>query len=304
MRDVVILKIKYRRLIFTIFFIDSFTKKTYLDGAMRINNRIRQTIQARNSLLCVGLDVNPQRIPSHLMDRNDPIFQFNKAIIDATADLVLAYKPNLAFYEALGSEGWEILKRTVAYIPKGIIKIGDAKRGDIGSTAQKYAEGLFDLGFDIVTVNPYLGWDSISPFVQDKEKGVFVLCLTSNPSSRDFQYDLTEGKTLYQRVAETVVGWNKESNCGLVVGATHPDELKNIRQLAPDLPFLIPGIGAQGGDLRASVLAGTDGKGEMAIINSSRGIIYASSGDDFAEAAGREAKKLRDAMNNIRRAKR
>ena len=270
---------------------------------MKLNDRIRQTIQQRDSLLCVGLDVNPERIPSHLMKNDDPIFRFNKHIIDATADLVVAYKPNLAFYEALGSEGWDILKRTVSYIPEGILKIGDAKRGDIGSTAEKYAEGLFALGFDVVTVNPYLGWDSIAPFIKEEKRGVFVLCLTSNPSSHDFQYLQFKGKSLYQKVAEKVVQWNEKGNCGLVVGATHSDELKEIRETASDLPFLIPGIGAQGGDLETSVLTGTDGKGEMAIINSSRGIIYASGGEDFAEAARRKAVKLRDGINRFRKRK-
>ena len=267
---------------------------------MTLNQRIREATRKRNSLLCVGLDVNVQRIPTHVMSGTDPIFQFNKAIIEATSNLVLAYKPNLAFYEALGTEGWNILRRTVEMIPDGILKIGDAKRGDIGSTAQKYAEALFGLGFDIVTVNAYLGWDSVAPFVEDESKGVFILCLTSNPSSRDFQYDMTDGKPLYQRVAETVVRWNEKDNCGLVVGATHPDELKEIRGTATSLPFLIPGIGAQGGDLEASVMAGTDPQGEMAVINSSRGIIYASSGKDFAEAARDEAQTLRNAINTTR----
>ena len=270
---------------------------------MNINDRIREAMRERDSLLCIGLDVDRGKIPSHLLGTNDPVFAFNKQIIDATADLVLAYKPNLAFYESLGAEGWEVLKRTVAYIPENVIKIGDAKRGDIGSTAQKYAEGLFALGFDMVTVNPYLGWDSIAPFVKDEGKGVFILCLTSNPSSRDFQYIVSEGRTLFQRIAETAVRWNKKGNCGLVVGATHPDELVTIRGIAPELPFLVPGIGAQGGDLEASVSAGTDTRGEMAVINSSRGIIYASPGKDFAEAARREAMKLRDAINRIRKNK-
>jgi orotidine-5'-phosphate decarboxylase len=277
--------------------------KVYLEVVMHINDRIRKTMRERDSLVCVGLDVDAQKIPSHVMRSADPIFEFNKRIIDATADLVLAYKPNLAFYESLGTEGWDILRRTVDYIPEGVLKIGDAKRGDIGSTAQKYAEGLFALGFDMVTVNPYLGWDSIAPFVKDGTKGVFILCLTSNPSSRDFQYVVSEGKTLYQRIAETAVRWNEKGNCGLVVGATHPEELEAIRGIAPELPFLIPGIGAQGGDLDASVEAGTDKHGEMAVINSSRGIIYASSGKDFAEAARREAEKLRDAINEIRKNK-
>ena len=267
---------------------------------MRLNHRIQHMIRERDSLLCVGLDVDPKKIPANIMQGDDPIFRFNKAIIDATADLVVAYKPNFAFYEALGSEGWDILKRTAAYIPDGMLKIGDAKRGDIGSTAEKYAEGLFSLGFDVVTVNPYLGWDSIRPFVKNEERGVFILCLTSNPSSQDFQYIFSKGKTLYSRVAEKAVQWNEKENCGLVVGATHPEELQRIRDLAPRLPFLIPGIGAQGGDLEASVLAGTDERGEAAIVNSSRGILYASSGKDFQEAARREAQKLKDQINAVR----
>lgn len=267
---------------------------------MNLNERLRKTNRERDSLLCVGLDVDAARIPSHLMNGADPIFRFNEAIIEATQDLVAAYKPNLAFYEALGIEGWDVLKRTLALIPDDVIKVGDAKRGDIGSTAEKYAHALFSFGFDIVTVNPYLGWDSVAPFVKEEERGVFILCLTSNPSSRDFQYLTSEGKTLYQNVAETAVRWNRKGNCGLVVGATHPDELKAIRRIVPDQPLLIPGIGAQGGDLEASVTAGTDERGELALINSSRGIIYASSGEDFAAAARREAQRLRDGMNLIR----
>jgi len=270
---------------------------------MRLNDRIRQIIRNRDSLLCVGLDVDPKRIPVHIIKKQDPIFIFNKLIIDATADFVMAYKPNLAFYEALGQGGWDVLKRTVDYMPEGILKIGDAKRGDIGSTATKYAQGLFDLGFDAVTVNPYMGWDSVEPFVQDEGRGVFILCLTSNPSARDFQYLSFDGKFLYQRIAEKAVEWSRNGNCGLVVGATHRDELKAVRNIAPDLPFLIPGIGAQGGDLEASVLAGTDRHGEMAIVNSSRGILYASSRKDFAEVSRYESKKLHDQINIIRRKK-
>jgi len=265
-----------------------------------LNHYIRETIQERNSMLCVGLDTDPVKIPPYLLKQDNPIYRFNRAIIDSTHDLVAAYKPNLAFYEALGLEGWAVLKQTLDYIPEGILKIGDAKRGDIGSTAIKYAKALFDLGFDVVTVNPYLGWDSIGPFVHDQEKGVFVLCLTSNPSAQDFQYRMVEGKPFYQRVAEKVLEWNSNENCGLVVGATHPEELQKIRETAQDLPFLIPGIGAQGGDLESTISGGTDGHGEMAIVNSSRGIIYASSGEDFADAARNEALKLRDAMNSLR----
>jgi orotidine-5'-phosphate decarboxylase len=267
---------------------------------MKSNHHIRQVIQKKNSMLCVGLDTDPDKIPSFILKQNNPVYQFNRAIIDATHDLVAAYKPNLAFYEALGDEGWSILKQTVDYIPEGILKIGDAKRSDIGSTAIKYAKSLFDLGFDIVTVNPYLGWDSVGPFVHEEEKGVFVLCLTSNPSAQDFQYRMVEGRPFYQRVAEKVIEWNSNENCGLVVGATYPEELTKIREMAPDLPFLIPGIGAQGGNLESAVLGGTDSQGEMAIINSSRSILYASSDKNFTDAARREAKKLKDTMNHLR----
>jgi orotidine-5'-phosphate decarboxylase len=270
---------------------------------MTLNNTIRKLNKSRDSLLCVGLDVHPEKIPSHIMAGPDPIVTFNSKIIKATADLVMAYKPNLAFYEALGQEGWDVLKRTVAAIPEGILKIGDAKRGDIGSTAERYAKALFNLGFDVVTVNPYMGRDSIAPFVVEESKGIFILCLTSNPGSKDFQYLAVSGKPLYHHVAEMAVEWNQNQNCGLVVGATHPEELQAIRKIAPNLPFLIPGIGAQGGDLEASVLAGTDSYGEMAIINSSRGILYASPGKDFMDAARTTAASLRDAINAIRKKK-
>lgn len=264
------------------------------------NGRLRETIRAKNSLVCVGLDVDPKRIPSHLINQPDSVFEFNRAIIDATSDLVAAYKPNLAFFEALGAAGWDILKRTVAHIPKSVLKIGDAKRGDIGSTASKYADALFELGFDAVTLNPYLGRDAIAPFLNDPSRGAFILCLTSNPGSRNLQYLDVSGRPLYLHVAEKIQSWNTNDNCGLVAGATHPDELRGIREVAPEIPFLIPGVGAQGGDLEGAVRFGTDAQGEMAVINSSRGIIYASSGEDFAGAARSETLKLRDAINLIR----
>jgi orotidine 5'-phosphate decarboxylase subfamily 2 len=270
---------------------------------LTFNESIHRIIEQRDSLVCVGLDVDPSRLPECLLSGTDPVFRFNKAIIDATADLVAAYKPNLAFYEALGAEGYDILKRTVRYIPEGVLVIGDAKRGDIGSTAEKYAQALTDLGFHAVTVNPYLGWDSIDPFVRDPQRGAFILCLTSNTSSRDFQYLEPAGQPLYLNVAEKAVEWNKNGNCGLVVGATHPRELKAVREKAPGLPFLIPGIGAQGGDLEASIMAGTDERGSLAVINSSRGILYASSGDDFAGAARDRTETLRESINRFRRIK-
>ncbi len=266
---------------------------------MTITDKIKHIIKTQNSLVCVGLDIFPEKIPSHIMKKNDPIFSFIREIIDATKDIAAAYKPNLAFYEALGTEGWDILQRTINYIPEGILTIGDAKRGDIGTTAEKYATALFNLGFDMVTVNPYLGFDSIKPFIEDEEKGVFILCLTSNPSSKDFQYLKIEGEYLYQKVAKKVKEWNRKGNCGLVVGATHPEELKSIRDLAPELVFLIPGIGAQGGNLESAVIDGTDDNYTMAVINSSRGILYASPDTDFARAAREKAKKLQTDINLI-----
>lgn len=266
---------------------------------MDFNSRVQERIRQVQSLVCVGLDVDPSKIPSVLFQKSDPILSFNKAIIQATADLVLAYKLNLAFYEVLGTEGWEILKKTLAYIPSEIIKIGDGKRGDIGNSSEKYAQALFSLGFDAVTVNPFFGKDGVFPFLKDKTRGAFLLCLTSNPGSRDFQYLQVEGKALYAWVAEKAMQWNQNNNCGLVVGATHPQELGKIRAIAPALPFLIPGIGAQAGELESSVLEGTDEKGENAIFNSSRAILYASSGEDFAQRARAETMKLRNSIHKI-----
>jgi orotidine-5'-phosphate decarboxylase len=254
--------------------------------------KLRRLSREKRSLVCVGLDTVPEKIPGSLRG-TDRVFEFNKAIIESTCDSVLAFKPNLAFYEALGTEGWNVLKRTVKAIPDDVIKIGDGKRGDIGNTAERYAKALYDIGFDAVTVNPYMGWDSVSPFVADEQKGAFILCLTSNPSAKDFQYIKSDGKLFYQQIAEKTVQWNTKGNCGLVIGATRPEELAAIRKIAPNLPFLIPGIGAQGGDLESTVLEGTDAAGEL----------YASSGPDFAEAAGREAADMRDRINAIRRKK-
>jgi orotidine-5'-phosphate decarboxylase len=202
----------------------------------------------------------------------------------------------------MGIDGLATYKKTLAYIPSHIVKIVDAKRGDIGNTARLYAQCCFEyFGGDAVTVSPYLGRDSVQPFLEFEDKCSFVLCLTSNPGSKDFQYVSDGQKPLYQRVAEHVKRWNEKGNCGLVVGATHPEELKEIRKIAPELPFLIPGVGAQGGDIEATVRYGTDARGEKAIINSSRGIIYASSRDDFAAAAREKTMELRDAINRWRR---
>lgn len=245
------------------------------------------------SLVCVGLDTDPARIPI------PDALEFNRQIIEATADLVCAYKPNLAFYEAMGLEGLRILEKTVRLIPGHIVTIADAKRGDIGSTAQAYAKGIFDyLGFDALTLSPYLGRDSLEPFWDYKDKGAFILCRTSNPGSGDFQsLRVDGGAPLYQEVARRVKEWNAYGNLGLVVGATYPKELQQVRAMCSALPILIPGVGAQGGDLRSSVRNGVDEQGRRAIINSSRQIIYASQGKDYPQAARRAAEALRKDIN-------
>ena len=267
---------------------------------MNFIKKLGNATRKNNSLLCVGLDPDPK-----LMPRKVSIFDFNQAIIEATADLVCAYKLNLAFYEARDNEGLDALKRTIKYIPKDIPVIGDAKRGDIGNTAQAYAKAIFtNLKFDATTVNPYLGFDSVEPFIQYKDKGVFVLCRTSNTGARDFQSLRCEAEAEYRPLFELVAlkasQWNTYGNIGLVVGATYPEELRLIRRSHPDMPLLIPGIGAQRGDLASAVRYGVNARGEKAIISSSRQIIYASSGKDFAEAARRMASSLRDQINSYR----
>lgn len=264
---------------------------------MNFRERLEQVIRRKKSLLCVGLDTDIAKLPAALQKSDDPLFEFNKAIIDATAEFAAAFKVNLAFYEAHGLDGWRALEKTFAYLPDDVVKIADAKRGDIGNTAQMYAKALFDgLGADAVTVNPYMGYDSAAPFLPREDHGAFFLCLTSNPGAKDFQYFPDGDMPLFQKVAQTVAAWNGRGNCGLVVGATHPQELAAVRQLAPDLPLLIPGIGAQGGNLEASVVAA----GGLAFFNSSRAVIYASSGEDFAPAAARAARLTRDQLNSAR----
>jgi orotidine-5'-phosphate decarboxylase len=263
---------------------------------VRFVSRLLDACRRNRSLLCVGLDPDPAKLPVK------DVFEFNKAIIDATADLVCAYKPNLAFYEALGIRGLQALKKTVAYIPKNIPVIGDAKRGDIGNTAIAYARALFGYyKFDAVTLNPYLGYDSVEPFLDYKDKGVFVLCRTSNSSASDFQ-DLVDnfGMKFYQSVALRAGDWNTDGNVGLVVGATFPEELREIRKLCPGMILLIPGIGAQGGDLEQSVKYGVDANNEKAVIVAARQVIYASKGADYARAARQAASELRDTINRYR----
>ena len=259
-----------------------------------------------NSLICIGLDPEDARLPAHLREQPDAIIHFHRAIIAATADLVCAYKPNLAFYERLGPAGLTILQETLRLIPAHIPTIGDAKRGDTDNTARQYARALFETyGFDAVTVNPYLGYDSLQPFFDYREKGVIVVCRTSNPGARDLQDLLvSQGQgapaPLYEHVARQVLEWNAAGNAGLVVGATYPEELRRLRQIAPDLPILIPGVGAQGGDLAAAAREGSDASGARAIISISRAIIYASNGRDFAERAASVTRALRDSANEAR----
>ncbi len=267
---------------------------------MNFVDKLLQAGRTNNSLVCVGLDPDPKLMPEKIS-----VYEFNKAIVEATSDLVCAYKPNLAFYEAMGDEGMTALKNTVKCVPSNIPVIADAKRGDIGNTSKAYAKALFEiLGCDAATVNPYLGLDGIEPFLQFADKGIIILCRTSNASAKDFQslLCLTPGglRPLYEIVADKAQEWNTRGNVGIVVGATYPDELKQIRAQHPDLPILIPGIGAQGGDVAVTVKNGVSPKRDKAIINSARQIIYASRGPDFAEAARKACLALRDEINLYR----
>ena len=265
-------------------------------------DRLRSACSATQSLLCVGLDVNPAAMP--VPDAAD----FNRAIVDATADLVCAYKPNLAFYEALGLPGMEALEKTIRHIRDAspqIIIIGDCKRGDLDSSARAYVKAMFDgWGFDAATVNPWGGMDTIEPWLADPERGAFIWCHGSNPGAADLQDlrvldDDGSDEPVYLRLARQANERAGAGNLGLVVGATAPEQLSELRQACPNLPFLIPGVGAQGGDLEAAVLRGVDAGGRLAIINSARGIIYASQGPDFAAAARSAAATLRDSINRI-----
>lgn len=251
-----------------------------------------QNIRDKQSFLCIGLDSDIKKIPSFLLKEKDPILKFNKEIIEATHDICVAYKPNIAFYESLGSSGWKTLEDTMTLIPDDLFTIADAKRGDIGNTSAMYARAFFDhMNFDSVTVAPYMGIDSVSPFLEFDDKWVILLALTSNKGSKDFQFMNENGQSLYQRVISQSQKWGTPENLMYVIGATHPTKLKEIRDLAPEHFFLVPGVGAQGGDVNSVTINGANDDIGL-LINSSRGIIYASDGKDFAEAARASALKL------------
>ncbi len=260
---------------------------------------LTDNILAKRSFLCVGLDVDLTKVPKHLLDEQDPIFAFNKAVIDATNDLVVAYKPNTAFYEAHGVKGWESLQRTMRYLHlhhPDIYTIADAKRGDIGNTSSMYAKAFFeDLGFDSVTVAPYMGKDSVEPFLAFKDKHTILLALTSNKGAFDFQTKTLDGKELYKQVLETSKTWENSENLMYVVGATKAEFLADIREIIPESFLLVPGVGAQGGNLQEVCKYGMNASVGL-LINSSRGIIYASQGEDFADAAATKATELQSQM--------
>ncbi|UCG24550.1 MAG: orotidine-5'-phosphate decarboxylase [Chloroflexota bacterium] len=264
-------------------------------------DRLKAAQARNNSWLCVGLDPQPERLPAPALKWDEPILPFNKAIVEATADLVCAYKPNLGFYLQWGAAGIIALERTIAYIPKDIPIIIDCKTGDIGHTQAAWASGLFDQwDVDAVTVNPYVGAEAVLPMVAERpEKAVYVLARTSNPSATDFQGDLVAGRGLSAEVIRRCQGWSTAGHVGYVVGATYPEELAVAREMAPEANFLIPGVGAQGGDLTAAVQYGPDATAGP-VVNASRGVIYASSQADFADAARAAATKLREQINQVR----
>lgn len=267
-----------------------------------------ENIKSKGSFLCVGLDTDLQKIPSFLLDSNDPMFEFNKAIIDATAKYSVAYKPNLAFYEAAGLKGWESLDRTVRYLRRNfpdVFIIADAKRGDIGNTSSMYAKAFFDqMDFDAVTIAPYMGEDSVKPFMAYEGKWIILLALTSNKGAFDFQFikDAEEDKRLFEIVLQKSKQWGNEQNMMYVVGATKAEELALIRKIIPDHFLLVPGVGAQGGSLKEVAEFGLNQNCGL-LVNSSRAIIYASNGSDFAQRAGEMALETRNEMADLLRSK-
>jgi len=270
---------------------------------MTFMQSLRSAWQRNDSLVCVGLDPEPARFPACFVGDDDAVFGFCRAIVDATADLVCAFKPQIAHFAALGAE--DALTRLIAHVHAthpGVPVILDAKRGDIGSTAKNYAIEAFDrYGADAVTVNPYLGGDSLAPFLDRADKGVVILCRTSNPGAADLQDLLVDGRPLYQHVAAKAAReWNANGNCLLVTGATWPEQLGDVRAIVGAMPLLVPGVGAQGGDVEAVVRNGRDAEGAGLLVSSSRAILYAGDGTDFADAARAATQSLRDAINRFR----
>ncbi|MEL6718287.1 MAG: orotidine-5'-phosphate decarboxylase [Bacteroidota bacterium] len=261
--------------------------------------QLYQDILKKQSYLCVGLDPDLDRLPKHLLKLDDPVFEFNKAIIDATRDLCVAYKPNVAFYEALGVKGWIAFEKTVNYIGKSHLIIADAKRGDIGNTSKRYAKAFFEqFPCDALTVAPYMGNDSVTPFLEFEDKWVILLALTSNKGSQDFQFMQEGDEYLHEKVLQTAAQWGTPDNLMFVVGATHPEKFKRIRELVPDHFLLVPGVGAQGGDLKKVSEYGMNEQCGL-LVNSARGIIYAGDGEDFAEKARAAAEKIQIEMQEI-----
>jgi len=267
-------------------------------------SELYQQIQQKNSYLCIGLDTDLSKIPSHLLKEADPVFEFNRQIIEATHDLCVSYKPNLAFYESLGPKGLLSLEKTLGVIPKNIFTIADAKRGDIGNTSGLYAKAFFEnYSFDSVTVAPYMGKDSVTPFLQYKDKWVILLALTSNPGAGDFQMSelansKSSGKQLFEQVLEVSREWGSNDNMMYVVGATRPEMFERVRSYVPGHFLLVPGVGAQGGDLEAITKNGINKECGL-LVNASRQVLYASSGTDFAKAARAEALKLQQQMKAL-----
>jgi len=260
---------------------------------MSAASELKEIEDKNNSMICVGLDLDRKRIPKAYAASLKGMYDFAVKIIEATGDIVCAYKPNLAFFLEMGPEGLSLLEKIVKKIPSEVKIILDGKFGDIGNTATHYAAAVFErFRADWVTLNPYMGYDSIRPFLEDKSKGAFILCLTSNSGSRDFQMMHIANKPMYLHVADRVAYWNKEQNLGLVVGATHPEKLDEIRESAGDCPILIPGVGAQGGDLEKSVLSGSGKFRKLAVINVSRSVLYASEEEGFEKAARAEVERM------------
>lgn len=266
---------------------------------MLFTDKLSDRTRAVDSMLCVGLDPDFARIPEHLKGEEDPVWAFCRAIVDATAPFVCAFKPQIAYFAAMGAE--KTLERVIAYIHEkhpDIPVILDAKRGDIGSTARQYAKEAFvRYKADAVTVSPYMGYDTITPYLEYQDKGVIILCRTSNPGGADIEELVCDGEMIYERIARLAAGpWNTTRQLGLVVGATQPAEIARVRKIAPSLPLLVPGIGAQGGDVNAAVAAGLDAAGAGMIINSSRAIIFAGKDENFVQAAADAARATRDAI--------